>query len=98
MYRGYNIDLLVRDMVSADRELSGRLVGAPNKGVDFTDTKTGNRYEMTTPGQLQAHRRSYGSDFRLIDTSRQPLVDIGPGGGGGVPSLPPSFRGEVVAQ
>jgi hypothetical protein len=66
MYRGYKIDAIVRDMVSADSELCGRLIGCINKGVDFTDTRTGIRYEMTTQGALAAHQRNYGPDIGLI--------------------------------
>jgi RHS repeat-associated protein len=92
MYRGYNIDALVRDKVSGDSELSERLVGKINKGVDFTDTRTGIRYEMTTPGRFEVHQRMYGGDIRFLNTGLQPLIDIGPGRGA-TPNLPPSFGG-----
>ena len=74
MQRGYNIDARVRDMVANDPELSTRLDGKINGGIDFTDNQNGKRYEMTTKGQFQAKQSKYGPEpFDLIDTGRRLL-------------------------
>jgi hypothetical protein len=75
---------MVREMVGADPELRGRLVGRINEGVDFKDIQTGKRYEMTTEGALPKHMRLYGRDIIHRDTSRAPT-------GGGIPG----FRGRA---
>src|SRR5207237_8575226 len=60
MYRGYNIDRMVRVAVSEDRELKGRIEGQINNGVDFRDKITGKEYEMTTTGAFGKHQLNYG--------------------------------------
>lgn len=69
MYRGSAIDAEVREQVANDPQLEGRLNGQPNKGVDFTDNITGQKYDMTTPGQQAAHLNKYGDDTIVLNTN-----------------------------
>jgi RHS repeat-associated protein len=66
-YRGSWIDAKVRKMVEADPELKKRLTGRSNRGVDFIDSVSKTKYEMTTDGQVKRHVAKYG-DFKWVDT------------------------------
>jgi RHS repeat-associated protein len=68
MFRGYNIDAMVREMVDKDPVLNDRLRGRSNSGVDFKDKVTGIEYEMTTPGQYARKAAKYGSHIEFINT------------------------------
>lgn len=68
-FRGYQIDKDARKTVEDDKALDGRISGKPNKGPDFIDKDTSDQYDMTTQGQLQAHRLKYGDDLMHLDTS-----------------------------
>ena len=90
MYRGSNIDALVRGYVAGDPELT-MLQGRSNFGPDFINPQTGIKYDMTTQGAFTAHQRSYGQNLRFLDTGTPPrgLPLVAPplpvfeGGGGG---------------
>ena len=76
MFRGTAIDSLTRQLVAQDPQLSGRLIGQPNKGPDFIDQLTGAKYDMTTPGAFPSHqaRPGYGEDLIHLNTgTAQPL-------------------------
>src|SRR5262249_39784794 len=76
IFRGYNIDKMVRGEVAKDPELGPRFKGVINKGVDFTDQKTGMRYDMTTRDDFINNKmRKYGKeDLKLLDTGRDPTL------------------------
>ena len=57
MYRGSNIDAMVRATVAQDPELA-HIRGLPNYGPDFIDDRTGKQYDMTTQKAFDAHRSS----------------------------------------
>ena len=68
-FRGSQIDKDARESVRNDPDIRQRITGKPNKGPDFIDNQTGDQYDMTTQGQLQAHRLKYGDDLMHLDTS-----------------------------
>ncbi|HZP76549.1 MAG TPA: hypothetical protein VFB45_10435 [Pseudolabrys sp.] len=68
-YRGKAIDLAVRDGIECELLLQN-LKGDPNSGVDFTDTKTGVTYELTTRGQWIRKLRKYAPPPLFINTGR----------------------------
>jgi RHS repeat-associated protein len=74
VFRGYNIDKMVRIEVAKDPELSSRLSGVINNGVDFKDSKTGMRYDMTTEDEfINKKMDKYGREnLKLLDTGRDP--------------------------
>ena len=67
---------MVRGEVAKDPELGPRFKGVINKGVDFTDQKTGMRYDMTTRDDFINNKmRKYGKeDLKLLDTGRDPTL------------------------
>lgn len=67
--RGNQIDKRARQRVDDDTGFDKRITGKPNKGPDFIDKETGDQYDMTTKGQLEAHRLKYGDDLMHLDTS-----------------------------
>ncbi|MGE4481420.1 hypothetical protein [Acidocella sp.] len=69
LFRGYQTDKEARHAVGKDDDLNQRIEGKSNKGPDFIDNQTGDQYDMTTQGQLQAHRLKYGDDLMHLDTS-----------------------------
>lgn len=68
-FRGSQIDKETRNSVKKDDDLKDRVTGKSNKGPDFIDKDTGDQYDMTTQGQLQAHQQKYGDDLIHLDTS-----------------------------
>ena len=67
MFRGYNIDQIMKDMVQNDALLKdqGLQITPPgNAGPDFS-TKTGTWYDLTTPGQWQAHVTRYSGTYGI---------------------------------
>ena len=92
MYRGSAIDAEVRNMVDNDPMLNTRITGQPNKGVDFTDSITGQDYDMTTPGQVAPHLNQYGSNTIILNTNGdKPIM---PEGEAVPPDILPATPGE----
>jgi uncharacterized Zn-binding protein involved in type VI secretion len=75
-FRGYQIDKDARGKVESDPDVGPRITGRPNKGPDFIDKGTGDQYDMTTQGQLQAHKLKYGDDLIHLDTSGDPADSL----------------------
>jgi hypothetical protein len=74
MFRGTAIDSEVRAAVAADPVLSKLLTGQPNKGVDFTNVLSQQRYDMTTLKDFSAHVDKYGdqpSPIVHLDTTQK---------------------------
>lgn len=72
-FRGNRIDAAARRTILNDPILqplfgAGRLRGSPNRGPDFRDTLTGQWWDMTTPGQWNAHLTRYGPGGTLLPT------------------------------
>ena len=65
-FRGSAIDKLVRQIVKSDPQLSKRLSGLPNKGVDFTDSLTGEIFDITTMKQALGKFNKYGDNVIVI--------------------------------
>lgn len=95
-FRGTQIDKEARDQVRKDDALNKRITGKSNRGPDFIDKDTGDQYDMTTQGQLQAHRLKYGDDLMHLDTSGKtidpqppmPPPKIAPASSQGPPDTP----------
>ena len=68
MFRGSAIDKRVRELVQQDPKLAERLCGCPNKGVDSTDSLTGETFDMTTPSEMPKKFKKYGPDVQLLNT------------------------------
>ncbi|HEY9128772.1 MAG TPA: hypothetical protein VIN02_02940 [Sulfurovum sp.] len=69
-YRGSIIDKKVREKVENNKFLQNEgLFGKSNKDVDFTN-KRGDKWDMTTERQAQAHKDKYGEDTIILDTER----------------------------
>jgi RHS repeat-associated protein len=66
-FRGERIDTFAKESVAADSRLSHvDITPRFQRGPDFIDTKTGTWYDITTPGQWDAHVAKYGPGGRIL--------------------------------
>jgi hypothetical protein len=67
LFRGYIIDRNVRKVVKETPDLK-HLETKPNRGIDFTDPNTGERYEISTWAQLINKINKYIGNFVFVAT------------------------------
>ena len=63
MVRGNRIDVRARGYIMEDEVLKYRLKSNYSKGPDFIDKKTGEWWDMTTPGEWEKHINKYKNTF-----------------------------------
>jgi RHS repeat-associated protein len=68
LFRGLQIDKMVRKLVEVQPELAARVTGRINKGVDFTDSATGEIFDITTRAQTQAKIKKFGPKVQVLET------------------------------